>query len=157
MLASVSLYTCPLFSAWWLHTAMSNMPSPTFAQLHEYGGKRNIRYRDLNAAILGRWAYYPVRCSTIALQNIAVPCPCIPRAVLPLYGPAITGPLPAGPDMLTYAADVGHPVYQLAGRQRRAGHLVWPVFEGVSTTKCCAMINCVSIFRPDLSLCSAHT
>lgn len=30
------------------------------AGLHEYGGKRNIRLRDLTSAILGRWTYYPV-------------------------------------------------------------------------------------------------
>lgn len=34
------------------------------AGLHEYGGKRNIRFRDLTAAILGSWAYYP----TLILQ-----------------------------------------------------------------------------------------
>ena len=58
MLASVSLFSC-LISTLQLPTALSDRAVVT--QLHEYGGKRNIRYRDLNAAILGRWAYYPVR------------------------------------------------------------------------------------------------
>ena len=30
-------------------------------QLHEVGGMRNIRYRDLMSNVVGKWSYYPVR------------------------------------------------------------------------------------------------
>jgi len=71
---SVQMYLCTL-----LYTAVSVHMWSLFAvslqkldhtlvlthgilmQLHEVGGVRNIRYRDLMSNIVGRWTYYPVR------------------------------------------------------------------------------------------------
>jgi hypothetical protein len=43
--------------------------------LHEYGGKRQIRLRDLTSTILGRWTYYPVwilQFANLILGNIGL-------------------------------------------------------------------------------------